>query len=91
MAIYHHKYRREAAALRPEIKAAAVYDFLEKVQLYSEKMIEEKWKRLKKKKGKDLETIQKLTHWIQYHHFNKVALQEIKDGTLDPWFRTSRK
>lgn len=91
MALYHQKYRREAATLMPEIKAAAVYDFLEKVQIYSEKIIEEKWKKLKKKKGRDPEAIRKLAEWIQYHRFNQVALQEIKDGTLDPWFKTSRK
>lgn len=91
MAIYHQKYRKEATALKPEIKAAVVYDFLEKVQIYSEKMIEEKWKKLKKKKGRDPEAMQKLAQWIQYHRFNEVALQEIKDGTLDPWFKSSRK
>jgi hypothetical protein len=91
MSVYHQKYRKEAAALKPEIKAAVVYDFLEKVQVYSEKMIEEKWKRLEKKKGRDLETIHKLTQWIQYHRFNQVAIEEIEDGTLDSWFKVSRK
>lgn len=91
MALYHQKYRKEAAVLKPEIKAAVAYDFMEKVQSYSEKMIEEKWKTLKKKKGRDPEAMQKLAHWIQYHRFNQVALQEIKDGTLDRWFKTSRK
>jgi len=91
MALYHQKHRREAATLRPEIKAAVVYEFLEKVQLYSEKMIGEKWKMIKKKKGRDLETMQKLAQWIHYHRFNKITLQEIKDGTLDSWFKTSRK
>ncbi len=91
MALYHQKHRMKAAALRPEIKAAVVHDFLEKVQIYSEKMIEEKWKTLKKKKGRDIEIMQKLAQWVQYHRFNQVALQEIEDGTLDPWFDTSRK
>lgn len=91
MAVYHRKHRTEAAALKPEIKAAVVYDFLEKVQIYSEKMIEEKWRILKKKKGRDPEAMQKLAHWIQYHRFNQVALEEIEDGTLDSWFKSSRK
>lgn len=91
MAFYHQKYRREAAALEPEIKAAVVYEFLQKVRIYSEKMIDKKWKKLKKKRGRDPEAMQKLAHWIQYHRFNEVALQEIKDGTLDPWFKRSRK
>lgn len=91
MALYHQKHRREAAALKPEIKTAVVYEFLEKVQIYSEKMIDEKWKTLKKKKGRDLEAMQKLAQWIQYHRFNEVAIQEMKDGTLDPWFKPSRK
>ena len=91
MAVYHRRYQTEAAALKPEIKAAVVYDFLEKVQRYSEKMIEENWKLLKKKKGRDLEAMQKLTHWIHYRQFNRVALQEIEDGTLDSWFQSSRK
>lgn len=91
MPLYHQKYHKETATLKPEVKAAVVYDFLEKVQIYSEKMIEEKWKKLKKKKGRDPEAVQKLAHWIQYHRFNQVALEEIKDGTLDRWFKTSRK
>lgn len=91
MALYDHKYRKDAAAVKPEVKAAVVYEFLERVQIYSEKMIEEKWSGLKKKKGRDLEMMQKLAQWIQYHHFNQVALEEIKDGTLDDWFRRSRK
>ncbi|WDT75681.1 MAG: hypothetical protein MPW16_00255 [Candidatus Manganitrophus sp.] len=91
MAFYHQKYRREAVKLKPEIKAAVVYDFLEKVQVYSEKMIDEKWKGLKKKKGRDLEAMQKLAHWIQYHRFNQIALEEIKEGTLDSWFKRSQK
>lgn len=91
MSVYHQKYRKEAATLKPEIKAAVVYDFLEKVQIYSEKMIDEKWRRLQKKKGRDLETMQELAQWVQYYRFNQIALQEIKDGTLDPWFEASRK
>ncbi|MDC4226775.1 MAG: hypothetical protein MPW15_21625 [Candidatus Manganitrophus sp.] len=47
-------------ALKPEIKAAVVYDFLEKVQVYSEKMIDEKMEEAEKEKrersGGDAET-----------------------------------
>ncbi len=91
MAYYHRKFRKEAAALKPEIKAAVVYDFLERVQRYSERMIEEKWKLVKKKKGRDLEAMRKLAQWIQYYQFNRIAVREIEDGTLDAWFQSSRK
>ena len=87
MALYHQKYRSEAEKLKPEVMAMVVHLFLEKVQRYSEEMIEKKWKGLRKKKGKDLEVIQKLSQWITYHRFNAIALEEIADGTLDRWFK----
>lgn len=86
MSHYRPKHRKQAAALPPEIKAAVVHAFLEKVQRYSEEMIEKKWKILKKRKGRDLETMGKLADWIRYHHFNRIAIEEIEDGTLDAWF-----
>ncbi|MBI3802649.1 MAG: hypothetical protein HY282_02675 [Nitrospirae bacterium] len=86
MALYHPKHRKQAAALKPELKAMVVHSFLKKVQQYSEEMIEKKWKATRKQRGTDLETLQKLAHWVQYHRFNAVALEEIEDGTLDAWF-----
>lgn len=86
MSYYHPKYQKEATALRPEIKAAVVHLFLEKVQRYSEEMIERKSKEMKKRKKIDPEAIEKWLHWIHYHRFNQIALEEIEDGTLDAWF-----
>ena len=91
MPIYHPKFKNEAKQLKPEVIAVVVHTFLEKVQRYSEKIIETKWKALQKKKGKDREALQKLSDWIEYHRFNQIALEEIEDGTLDPWFKSLLK
>lgn len=88
MALYHSKFKREAKKLKPEVMAVVVYAFLQKVQAYSEKTIDAKWNDLKKKRGKDPERLEKLWNWVQYHRFNRIALEEIKDGTLDDWFKT---
>jgi len=95
MSIYHSKrraqYRAEAKKVRPEVAAFIVHAFLKKVQLYSEEVIEKRWKRLQKKKGKDIEEIKKLLQWIHYGRFNRIAIDEIEDGTLDGWFKTLLK
>jgi hypothetical protein len=87
MSLYHPKFKKEAKQLKPEVMAMVVHAFLEKVQRYSEEVIETKWKALQKKKGKDPETLQKLSDWTRYHRFNQIALEEIEDGTLDHWFQ----
>ena len=91
MPLYHSKYRSEAKKVRPEVAAFVVHAFLEKVQRYSEEMIEKRWKGLQKKKGKDIEEIKKLLQWIHYSQFNQIAIDEIEDGTLDGWFRALLK
>ena len=91
MPLYHPKYRTEAKKLKPEVMAVVVHAFLKKVQAYSEKTIGEKSKKIQKKKGKETEEIRKLLQWIDYSRFNRIAIDEIEDGTLDSWFRTLLK
>lgn len=91
MSLYHPKFKKEAKQLKPEVIAAVVHAFLEKVQRYSEEVIETKWKALRKKKGKDRKALQNVSDWIEYRRFNQIALEEIEDGTLDPWFKNLLK
>jgi hypothetical protein len=91
MSLYHSKYRNEAKNLKPEVMAFVVHAFLKKVQIYSEETIEKKWKQLKKKKGKEAEAIDKLLQWVHYSRFNQIAIEEVEDGTLDPWFKNLLK
>lgn len=91
MPLYHPKLRKEIDKLPPEILAAVAHAFLERVQRYSDEMINTKWKALQGKKGIDQETLRKLSDWVQYDRFNRIALEEIEDGTLDDWFKTLLK
>lgn len=87
MPLYHPKHLKEAKALKPEVAAVVVHAFLKQVEAYSEETIRTKWKALEKKKGKDAEALQKILQWIQYSRFNRIAIEEIEDGTLDSWFK----
>ena len=71
--------------------AVVVHAFLKKVQAYSEEIIGEKSKKVRKKKGTNPEEIRKLLQWTDYSRFNRLAIDEIEDGTLDAWFRTLLK
>jgi hypothetical protein len=91
MPLYHSKHRNEAKKVKPEVMAFVVHTFLKKVQVYSEETVERKWKEVKKKKGEDVEAIGKLLQWIHYSRFNRIAIEEVEDGTLDPWFKNLLK
>ena len=91
MTFYQPNLREEASRVEPVLKSLIVHAFLKEVQVYAEEMIEKKQKALSKKERDDsrdirVERTQKLQQWRDYHRFNQIALQEIEDGTLDPWF-----
>lgn len=88
MPIYHPKYTAEAKTVKREVMAVIVHAFMKRVQAYTEETIERKWKELNNGKKTDPKAIVKYSDWIRYHKFNKIALEEIEDGTLDSWFET---
>lgn len=88
MPLYHSKYQDEAKTVKREVMAVIVHAFLERVQAYTEEMINQKWDELNKEKRTNAEAALKYSDWVRYHQFNEIALKEIEDGTLDSWFKT---
>ncbi len=88
MPLYHLKYKDEARTVKREVMAVIVHTFLKRVQAYTEETIDRKWEELNKGEKADEEAVLKYSDWVRYHKFNKIALEEIEDGTLDSWFET---
>ena len=87
MPLYQPGRREAAGRVDPALKAVIVHAFLEDVQRYTDEMIAAKRKRLAEGAAEDhLKTARTLLEWLQYRRFNRIALEEIEDGTLDPWF-----
>jgi len=91
MSLYQQKNRPEATKIDPALKALIVHAFLEEVQAYAGQKITEKEavlkevKTLTSQKSKAL-LARKLQQWQDYAAFNRIAIEEIEDGTLDAWF-----
>lgn len=86
MPLFTPEAREKAKQVEADVVAAIVYQWLVRVQAYTEQTIQRKWEALQAEEGRDEVTLVKLNNWLTYLRYTAYALKEIEEGGLDEWF-----
>lgn len=78
--------RRADLAAEPGAASLAVEDFLRRC-LHWARVVELPRRRQAAQDSEDPEVAMKLHAWLSYIRFTEHALEELRDGRLDHWFR----
>ncbi|MFQ5893265.1 MAG: hypothetical protein ACE5H5_03035 [Nitrospinota bacterium] len=86
MPLFTEEAREKAKQVEADVVAAIVYQWLVRVQAYTEQTIQRRWEALQSREGRDEASLVKLNNWLTYLRYTAYALKEVEEGGLDEWF-----